>query len=773
MINVGRLGRSRVASAGGRWQVKCGPSFSSTGHPPLALATRNSLLMLLLALVILPVGKSSGQKTTAQAPLPALPAELGAPPERIPQAPGRFYELPPRWGRETVGHSRPNIAGLISGGYITPAEVAENYHYEQPYRPQFHFTALHGHIGDATGLFTYKGRYHLFFMFDPWQRSRGWHKAWGHAVSNDLLHWEQRPPVTDTLVDGRSGSGSGVVDWNNSSGLRTGPERPLLIFYSDYWRGTCIKYSNDGGDTWKHYIHNPVLPGYDDIRDPLVFWYEPDQSWRMVRYERLGFTFYASQNLIDWRYLSRIADQRLRECPDMFKLPVLGGKEQMRWVVVNGNGTYMVGDFDGKQFIPEGGLRRAHHGRNFYATQTWKQTRSGADPVIQTAVMGYNRSVLRTWEGQMAFPCELTLHDSADGIRMRRQPIAAIESLHKKTRRWVSETVDSAELALGEGSALDIRLIVEPKTADSFGIIARGQEITYSVPDKAVRCLGASAPLAPIDGRIQLQILVDRASIEVFGNDGRISISSLFFPDREDQKLQFFSRGGAANIVELEVHWVESIWQRFHAQQHRPVLFESPQTAPLGERYARGRSVFNFDDPQVRSAWRLVEGDVPEVFTTSTRRDFGAPYRRFIGTGEFEAGDESTAVIESPEFKIVANAYSLVLSGGYDIAKMFAAVLDAATGEELFRVSCPEGHRMVDCWLDTSDLIGRKVVVRIVDRFRGRRGHSKPEDVSGESFHRTGIPVFGHVNLGGVFEGQESRPDQREQRSAAADSGTR
>jgi hypothetical protein len=183
--------------------------------------------------------------------------------------------------------------------------------------------------------------------------------------------------------------------------------------------------------------------------------------------------------------------------------------------------------------------------------------------------------------------------------------------------------------------------------------------------------------------------------------------------------------------------------------------------------------VFNFDDPQVRSAWRLVEGDVPEVFTTSTRRDFGAPYRHFIGTGEFEAGDESTAVIESPEFKIVANAYSLVLSGGYDIAKMFAAVVDAATGEELFRVSCPEGHRMVDCWLDTSDLIGRKVVVRIVDRFRGRRGHSKPEDVSGESFHRTGIPVFGHVNLGGVFEGQESRPDQREQRSAAADSGTR
>jgi len=112
-------------------------------------------------------------------------------------------------------------------------------------------------------------------------------------------------------------------------------------------------------------------------------------------------------------------------------------------------------------------------------------------------------------------------------------------------------------------------------------------------------------------------------------------------------------------------------------------------------------------------------------------------------------------VIESPKFKIVANAYSLMLSGGYDINKMFAAVVDTTTGEELLRISCPEGHRMVDCWLDTSDLLGREVVVRIVDKFRGRRGHSKPDDVSGKSFHKTGIPVFGHVNLGGVFEGQQ------------------
>jgi hypothetical protein len=83
---------------------------------------------------------------------------------------GDFESLPPQWARENT-----------DAGYILPHDVAENMHYDQPFRPQFHFTVLHSHIGDATGLVTYKGRYHLFFVFDPWQRSRRWHKCCGHA----------------------------------------------------------------------------------------------------------------------------------------------------------------------------------------------------------------------------------------------------------------------------------------------------------------------------------------------------------------------------------------------------------------------------------------------------------------------------------------------------------------------------------------------------------------------------------------------------------------
>jgi sucrose-6-phosphate hydrolase SacC (GH32 family) len=206
--------------------------------------------------------------------------------------------------RETASvksYERPDVAYDID-----PVEASLNQHYHQPFRPQFHYTAIQGHIGDATGLIYDQGEYHLFTMFDKWERRRNRHKCWGHAVSRDCIHWEELPPVLDTLIDHKPGSGSGLVDWNNSLGLRAGPHKTLAIFYTDYQTGTCIAYSNDAGRTWIRHPRNPVIAGADDARDPTVFWYAPATEWRMVRYEKQGFVFYGSANLLDWTQFSRI-----------------------------------------------------------------------------------------------------------------------------------------------------------------------------------------------------------------------------------------------------------------------------------------------------------------------------------------------------------------------------------------------------------------------------------------------------------------------------------
>jgi fructan beta-fructosidase len=115
-------------------------------------------------------------------------------------------------------------------------------------------------------------------MYDEWSRRRKYNKSWGHAVSNDLIYWEM-PQILNTQLDNAPGSGSGIVDWNNTLGLQTGVEKTLVVFYTDYGRGTSISFSRDAGKTWIQHKDNPVIPmpeGRAD-RDALVFWYRPDQ----------------------------------------------------------------------------------------------------------------------------------------------------------------------------------------------------------------------------------------------------------------------------------------------------------------------------------------------------------------------------------------------------------------------------------------------------------------------------------------------------------------
>lgn len=441
---------------------------------------------------------------------------------------------------------------------LTPEEVAEQQHYNQPLRPQFHYTALQGHIGDATGLFFYRGEYHLFNIYDEWARKSSVHKRWGHAISTDLIHWTQMPPVLDTTIDHLPGSGSGVVDWNNSSGLRNGLEKTVLIFYTDYKKGSCILYSNDRGRRWVRYEGNPILRGFEDIRDPNVFWYSAGQEWRMVRYEKKGFVFYGSRDLLHWRWLSRI--EGFYECPDLFELPVQNSSADYRWILVDGDGSYVVGQFDGTRFVADSPKLRAEYGTALYATQTWKNSGSSSGP-IQIAWLKYPKQSMLTWDGQMSFPVELSLRRLPEGIRLIRQPIGAIQELWSSQRTWSGLEVTSEEQQLPglESQLLDLTLVMESKGATEFGLKIHGQEIRYSTKQQMLYVDSASAPLALEGGQLHLRILVDRSSLEVFTYPGAVSISTVTLT-HADEPITLISRDGSATIVSLLANSLESIW---------------------------------------------------------------------------------------------------------------------------------------------------------------------------------------------------------------------
>jgi fructan beta-fructosidase len=441
---------------------------------------------------------------------------------------------------------------------LTPAEAADQQNYNQPLRPQFHYTAIQGHIGDATGLIYYKGEFHLFNIFDEWSQKSSAHKRWGHAISTDLVHWRQMPPLLDTIIDHSPGSGSGVVDWNNSSGLRSGSERTLVIFYTDYKAGSCIAYSNDRGRTWIRYKHNPVIAGAEDARDPNVFWYAPVKQWRMIRYEKRGFAFYGSDDLTHWTWLSRV--ESYYECPDLFELPVINSPGERLWVLIDGDGTYVLGTFNGTNFVAQTTKRHVEYGTALYATQTWKHSLNN-DGIYQIAWLRYPPQTRLTWNGQMSFPTRLSLEKRDGEIRLLREPIEQIDTLYTSVDSWKDVVVDSEEKTVPKLNAdlADLHIELQADGASEFGLTIQGQKIVYSVAERELQVGSMAVPVDLVGGRLALRILVDRSSLEIFADHGAATFSLITLEKSSDRPV-FFSRGGRTRISSLECNHLESIW---------------------------------------------------------------------------------------------------------------------------------------------------------------------------------------------------------------------
>lgn len=118
--------------------------------------------------------------------------------------------------------------------------------YKERLRPQFHFTARRGWIQDPVGLVFYDGEYHMFPLHCPYS----WHEKehhWGHAVSNDLIHWRELPTAMFSDELGAMFSGSVVVDHNNSSGFQTGEEKVMVAVYS---ASSQVQFGNSDGSNF-------------------------------------------------------------------------------------------------------------------------------------------------------------------------------------------------------------------------------------------------------------------------------------------------------------------------------------------------------------------------------------------------------------------------------------------------------------------------------------------------------------------------------------------
>ncbi|NMC38098.1 MAG: glycoside hydrolase family 32 protein [Bacteroidales bacterium] len=468
--------------------------------------------------------------------------------------------------------------------------------YREEYRPQFHFSPRRGWTNDPNGLVYYKGIYHLFFQHNPYGTSWG-NMTWGHAVSNDLLHWTERPDAVLPDKNGVVFSGSAVVDWKNTSGLQKKPVRdnsgnienpPLVAFYTSTGanRGKghsaqSMVYSLDEGDTWLKYPRNPVIPHIvGGNRDPKVFWYEEKKNttgkqgkWIMALYmDKEDYALFSSDNLIRWNKICDIKDMGCSECPDIFELPVDGDKNNTRWVFWGGNGKYLIGTFDGITFKKEGGPFDAKHGGNDYAAQTYSDIPTSDGRRIMFSWMQGGQYPGMPFNQQFTVPRNLTLRETPRGIRLFIEPVKELESLRVSNPVALSVKFNGKDIPVNipdlKGELLDIQLLFNLRNSESrdtsktINIEIFGQTISYRKNINTIELEGIKAPLIPMDGKIIIRLITDRTSIEMFANDGIVQIAKCFVNSRKSPAGLAISGNQELEDFEATVYNLRSVWKR-------------------------------------------------------------------------------------------------------------------------------------------------------------------------------------------------------------------
>ena len=495
--------------------------------------------------------------------------------------------------------------------------------YQEKFRPQVHFSAQTGWLNDPNGLVYKDGTYHLFYQHNPYGWDHG-NMHWGHATSSDLLHWEEQRIALKPTYGDWAFSGSAVVDTHNTSGLGEEGKTPLVLLYTSTGRGECLAYSLDDGRTFKEYKGNPVLEHKG--RDPKIFWYEPGQHWVMavfdeekktndigLSFKNRGVAIYTSPNLTNWTHTSEVS--QFWECPELFELPVANFipeveeveneapvitlkdtsnvaldstslvledtipdslstvvadtltqpaymTDNKKWVLYGGNTHYLIGEFDGKTFRPESNKIASFKKGSHYASQTFNNLPDGRRIMM---AWGQTMSPDMPFNQMMTFPVELRLEQTSEGVRMLPRPIAEIEKLHGPVRKWKDVNITEKSPLEIEMDTDVLHIIAEFAGSDDYryGIEVNGYVIDY---DNLNYHLDGCHVQPNEDGSLKIEIIADKTSIEVFGNDGQ---SYSVRPNASGKKgIRVYSQSAEWDtdnhtyLRSLDVYPLETIWKK-------------------------------------------------------------------------------------------------------------------------------------------------------------------------------------------------------------------
>ncbi len=492
---------------------------------------------------------------------------------------------------------------VLAFGFVSIVSRAQ----EQPnatiYRPAYHYSPAKNWINDPAGLIFDGSEYHLFNQYNPSGDLWG-HMSWSHSVSKDLVSWRELPVALNDENGVAIFTGSAILDSSNTTGFGRNGIAPLIAIYtgnSARLQTQNLAYSLDEGRTWTKYSGNPVLDLHEsDFRDPMVFWHAPTKRWIMVASLALQHKvlFFSSADLKSWTKLSEFGPAGANavpnwECPNIFELPVEDAAGQKKWVLevgVGDNGPgggsatqYFVGDFDGTTFKDDNPLNQTlwvDYGSDFYAAQTWSNIPQADGRRIAIAWMDnwkYAANLPTSpWRGQLTSPRELGLVKTSDGIRLTQTPVDELRALRDKHVQLRNATWADAQALLSRHDwpdMIEIDAELSAEGSQEFGFALRkgssyGTRVGFDAQwsevyidrthsgDLIVGPTFASrhdAPIAIQKRRVRLHILLDRSSIELFAENGLVTITDLIYPRPSDRALGVYAKGNPPKVISLDV----------------------------------------------------------------------------------------------------------------------------------------------------------------------------------------------------------------------------
>ena len=456
------------------------------------------------------------------------------------------------------------------------------------WRQKYHIQGIVGLINDPNGFSQFKGKYHMFYQWNPLGTIHK-NKTWAHSVSKDLLHWERLEtalrPDTWYSKDGVY-SGSAIAD-----------DGKLYLFYTGNVKDAdgnresyqCLAVSSDGEnfERWEPSIINQPDGYTRHIRDPKI-WKKDGKFYAVIGIQSEDLegkaVLYSSENIKDWKFEGEIAGANhgkikdfgfMWECPDYFQLKDEKTGEIKDLLVFSPQGLepegdlynnkyqtgYLFGklDYEKPEFEITSDFVEIDRGHDFYAPQSMEDDKGRR---IIVGWMGVPEeedfpTVKNEWLHCLTLPRELKVIDG----RLYQLPIKEMESIRGEKLEF-NEKV-AGEVQVGTGTTYELKAKFADFNSD-FGLKLRTGKNSETVlkfdyndkkfvldrtkgeqPDKRLR----KVYLGDIS-ELELTVFVDNSSVEVFLNGGQEVFSSRIFPEKGADRISVFTDGDVSAEIE-------------------------------------------------------------------------------------------------------------------------------------------------------------------------------------------------------------------------------